>query len=57
MWCQWTLVFLPGSNACIPASGPVYIVQRQRGWGHAERTFLCRDATQTHCWAEWGNTA
>ena len=46
-------VFLLGSNARIPSYGPVYIIRRQRDWGHAERTFLCLDAAETRCWAEW----
>ena len=45
-------VYVLDSDARVPRSGDVYIVQRQRDWGHAARTFLCLDATQTQCWAE-----
>jgi len=44
-------VYVLDSDARVPRAGDVYIVQRLRDWG-AARTFLCRDATQTHCWAE-----
>lgn len=45
-------VYLLDSDARVPRAGDVYIVRRQRDWGHAQRTFLCRDAAQTHCWAQ-----
>jgi len=45
-------VFVLGSDVRVPRTGAIYIVKRQRDWGHAERTFLCLDATQARCWAE-----
>ncbi len=45
-------VYVLDSDARVPRAGDVYIVERQRDWGHAERAFLCLDATQTQCWAE-----
>ena len=44
--------YLLRSDALVPHSGKVYIVERKRPWGVA-RTFLCLRADGTRCWAQW----
>jgi len=44
-------VYVLNSDARIPRSGAVYIIQRKKPWGDA-RTFLCPDPRQAQCWAE-----
>jgi len=44
--------YLLRSDALVPHSGKVYIVERKRPWGEP-RAFVCLSAAATQCWKEW----
>ena len=44
--------YLLSSDALVPRSGKVYIVERKRPWGQP-RAFVCLSAAATQCWKEW----
>ena len=44
--------YLLRSDALVPHSGKVYIVERQRPWGEP-RAFVCLSAAAIQCWKEW----
>lgn len=43
--------YLLSSDALVPRSGEIYIIQRKKPWG-APRTFLCLSASEKRCWAQ-----